>query len=492
MSSENAGGDSTTYQGGISTIGLRSAKYTPAEWMQYHESMCGQAAYERGVADRNKQSSSDAIKTTEAVTDKIQADSTKRIKERLHDILFWKQELEREICDITSEIQSLIGEKRRLERALLETEFPLLIATENLNIRDCRRGIDKVADKVEFELLKELDIIQNVQELLKKAIGQAENQIAQERSVKELLEMNWSDKMEDEELDTRAGNLTNGCTNKQFYSGVALFHDNMSTPESWAAAAHDIIRQSETERIASQDLRSLIGNLLTDTSRDLRTQYDNVLRAFKENVDNLTIAKVRLECELQKATQKLASKICVCFVCGPDAAHYQKLLDKQSACDITNLPQNRANRFLVDPLQGLSLILGIPENLYPSRFLVVDEISLQERSIAELREAIRAKDDPLKVAQTRLHIRNFRPNMELCKDPAMSCLVSEVDVLTQSLDELLNQAAMTENKLKDLHDRQMELEKEIELKKETIYIDEIQCLPKRRIYPSALRLQGFN
>ncbi|CAL8105324.1 unnamed protein product [Calicophoron daubneyi] len=431
MSSENAGGDSTTYQGGISTIGLRSAKHTPAEWMQYHEIMCGQAAYERGVAERNKQSSSDAIKTTEAVTYKIQADSTKRIKERLHDILFWKQELEREICDITSEIQSLIGEKRRLERALLETEFPLMIATENLNIRDCRRGIDKVADKVEFELLKELDIIQNVQELLKKAIGQAENQIAQERSVKELLEMNWSDKMEDEELDTRAGNLTNGCTNKQFYSGVALFHDNMSTPESWAAAAHDIIRQSETERIASQDLRSLIGNLLTDTSRDLRTQYDNVLRAFKENVDNLTIAKVRLECELQKAIF---------------------------------LPFTK----------------------------VVDEISLQEHSIAELREAIRAKDDPLKVAQTRLHIRNFRPNMELCKDPAMSCLVSEVDVLTQSLDELLNQAAMTENKLKDLHDRQMELEKEIELKKETIYIDEIQCLPKRRIYPSALRLQGFN
>lgn len=41
-----------------------------------------------------------------------------------------------------------------------------------------------------------------------------------------------------------------------------------------------------------------------------------------------------------------------------------------------------------------------------------------EHNLNELKEAIRAKDDPLMNAQTRLHLRTFRPNMELCKDPA--------------------------------------------------------------------------
>lgn len=92
------------------------------------------------------------IKSTDAITRKLQADSTKRLKERLHDTIFWKQELEREINDIIQETTFLIKEKDRLQNVLLETDLPLQIATENLNTRERRRGIDKVADPVESEL----------------------------------------------------------------------------------------------------------------------------------------------------------------------------------------------------------------------------------------------------------------------------------------------------------------------------------------------------
>lgn len=49
---------------------------------------------------------------------------------------------------------------------------------------------------------------------------------------------------------------------------------------------------------------------------------------------------------------------------------------------------------------------------------ILDETSRQENNIIELKKAIKAKEAPMKVAQTRLNDRSFRPGIELCRDPA--------------------------------------------------------------------------
>lgn len=46
------------------------------------------------------------------------------------------------------------------------------------------------------------------------------------------------------------------------------------------------------------------------------------------------------------------------------------------------------------------------------------EITDQEHNIAELKQAIKDKEVPLKVAETRLYQRSHRPNVELCRDNA--------------------------------------------------------------------------
>ncbi|CAH8625739.1 unnamed protein product [Heterobilharzia americana] len=357
--------------GYTTSIGLRRSKCTPEEWMSYHDGRYGQA-----VTDGEH--SEVVINNTTALTEKLQTESAKRLKERLHDILFWKQELEREINEII----------------------------------DCRQT----------ELYAEVELIQNVQKLVKNAIEQAEKQISRNRAVKGALEINWSDKKEAEDIDTKAGDLKNCSTNKQFYAGVALYQENMSTVESWAEDANHVITRAEAERFASMDLRSLILNLIVDTSRDMRQQFDRVNAAFQDNLNQLIAAKATLE-------ENLKNVLC--------------------------------------------------------------EISLMEHNLNELREAIRAKDDPLKITQTRLHLRTFRPNVELCKDPASVSLAEEVNALGQSLDELLHQYSTVENKLKDLHDTQLILEKEIELKAETIHLNQLGCIPRRAYYPSSLRLQGY-
>ncbi|CAH8652254.1 unnamed protein product [Heterobilharzia americana] len=237
--------------GYTTSIGLRRSKCTPEEWMSYHDGRYGQA-----VTDGEH--SEVVINNTTALTEKLQTESAKRLKERLHDILFWKQELEREINEIVQETSFLIKEKDRLQTFLLKTDVPLQITTENLNTRENRRGIDKVVDTVETELYAEVELIQNVQKLVKNAIEQAEKQISRNRAVKGALEINWSDKKEAEDIDTKAGDLKNCSTNKQFYAGVALYQENMSTVESWAEDANHVITRAEAERFASMDLRSLI------------------------------------------------------------------------------------------------------------------------------------------------------------------------------------------------------------------------------------------
>ena len=60
-----------------------------------------------------------------------------------------------------------------------------------------------------------------------------------------------------------------------------------------------------------------------------------------------------------------------------------------------------------------------PASVYPNKIFlqVVDEIKQTENNIADLKKAIKDKENPMKVAQTRLHHREARPNVELCRDP---------------------------------------------------------------------------
>ena len=56
--------------------------------------------------------------------------------------------------DVIDETDLLLAQKKRLENALRATEVPLHIATDNLNCRQRRLGVDLVQDDVEISLLK--------------------------------------------------------------------------------------------------------------------------------------------------------------------------------------------------------------------------------------------------------------------------------------------------------------------------------------------------
>ena len=129
------------------------------------------------------------------------------------------------IEDVRNETDLLVAQKKRLTNSLDATEAPLHIATECLANRDRRYGEDRVHDAVETALLKEVEIINNVQNLLRKTIMTAEQQIRANRNAKQNLEMDWSNKWEASVADAKATNRRNEDVDIMFYPGVARHYD---------------------------------------------------------------------------------------------------------------------------------------------------------------------------------------------------------------------------------------------------------------------------
>ena len=71
-------------------------------------------------------------------------------------------------------------------------------------------------------------------------------------------------------------------------------------------------------------------------------------------------------------------------------------------------------------------------------------------------------------------------------------LVGEVYQLSQSIDSLTGELRQAEANWKKLRDDHQMLVKEIEMKKNSLYIDQQKSMSVRMRYPSVQRLLGYN
>ncbi|MBN3308063.1 TEKT4 protein, partial [Amia calva] len=156
--------------------------------------------------------------------------------------------------------------------------------------------------------MQEVELIRSVQELLKRTLDQAIDQIRANRDVKQTLELDWSDKHEAYTMDDQCGRYNNLSTDTQFHFNSAKFQESVSTHESWTKFTRDNITLSEREERASLDLRALIDQVLQDTAEDLRTQCAAVDRAFSQRCDDMNEAKVRLEQHLNQVLEQIGSQ----------------------------------------------------------------------------------------------------------------------------------------------------------------------------------------
>ncbi|XP_026216367.1 tektin-4-like [Anabas testudineus] len=104
---------------------------------------------------------------------------------------------------------------------------------------------------------------------------------------------------------------------------------------------------------------------------------------------------------------------------------------------------------------------------------ILEQIGVQERNILVLPKAINNKETPLRVAQSRLYLRSLRPNMELCRDEPQLRYTQHLTSLNQQLSE-------PRSSLSHLEESRMALEKDINCKTHSLFIDRDKCMTHRK------------
>ncbi|KYO40823.1 tektin-3 isoform A [Alligator mississippiensis] len=361
------------------------------------------------------------IQDREQQTRKTQSEITKNLGERVNDIIFWKSELNHEIDEMIGETNALTDMKKRLERALAETESPLQVAEECLLHREKRMGIDLVHDDVEKQLLTEVDVIKSCQERMRRHLDKAIAQLASDRAAQHELEKDLADKQTAHRIDDKCHHLRNTSDGISYYRGVERVDATISVPESWAKFTDDNILRSQSERTASSKLRDDIENLLVVTANEMWNQFNKVNVAFTNRIAETADAKNKIQAHLAKTLQ---------------------------------------------------------------------EIFQTEMTIEAIRKAIRDKGPPLKVAHTRLDERTRRPNVELCRDSAQLRLVNEVHEIDDTIQSLQQRLRDAEDTLQMLVHTKSNLEHDLAVKANSLFIDQEKCMGMRKTFPNTLRLQS--
>uniref|UniRef100_A0A8C6SAN6 Tektin n=1 Tax=Neogobius melanostomus TaxID=47308 RepID=A0A8C6SAN6_9GOBI len=131
-----------------------STRYTPEDWYKSNQSNYRVSESSRNSAERLRRDTIRLMQDKDQLTRRTQETTSKNLGERVTDIVFWKSELSHEIDNMVTEIAALSEVKRRLERALAETEGPLQVSQECLYHREKRMSIDLVHDHVEKDLIR--------------------------------------------------------------------------------------------------------------------------------------------------------------------------------------------------------------------------------------------------------------------------------------------------------------------------------------------------
>jgi tektin-4 len=164
-----------------------------------------------------------AIMKAYEITDHNQSDNTKRLQNRSKDIDDWKSCLERAIRAMTDEICTLEEQRRRLKQAMNVLQMPESIVSECLSTRTRRPEPELIRDEPEEELIKEKSLIAEIRSLLIQTLADIEAQQRENRTNKQRMEFDWSDKKDAHENDSRNSQLSNRAPAIMFKAGATRF-----------------------------------------------------------------------------------------------------------------------------------------------------------------------------------------------------------------------------------------------------------------------------
>lgn len=258
-----------------------------------------------GVTDDNTAITKNCIVKVNQTSCHDYQDSTDQLKHRARHINYWKSELERDIRDIDSEINTLEAQRQQLKNAIDTLNIPEYITKECLDVRRNRMQSDLVYDMPQEELFTEAALIENVKRLHKEMLRDIENQMNMNVAAKTALERDWSDKYLAFKYETFNADLQTKAINVKESPGATKLSEGQSDVSSWEQYTVNALEQFKNAIDRSKELRIKVDAVLINTARDLRSQDIKVNKALTERIALTEQVKTELENQLKVTLEKI-------------------------------------------------------------------------------------------------------------------------------------------------------------------------------------------
>ncbi|XP_056633924.1 tektin-4-like [Diorhabda sublineata] len=280
-------------------------RYSESEWKYHNKELLEMVNKEQKRANLIDWNGRQCLEHSLTLIDKNQQENTKKLYHKELELHKRKTELEKAISDITEEIYYLEEEKRRIQQASKVLIIPESIANECIERRNDRMDVELIRDEVEEELTKEYSLCSQIRESFSSILKNVQRQLIDNRNAKQQLEFDWSDKKISHEIDTVNMSLNNRSNTPLFKPGSVYYPRNQTTPEYWEQFTEETVSKSESIRKKSIELRSIVDYILTNASRDLRTQADKVENALTDRIETTRNVIRRLENELKVTLRQI-------------------------------------------------------------------------------------------------------------------------------------------------------------------------------------------
>lgn len=280
-------------------------RYSTGEWRSNNEYTLTPRATDKAKA-LEISIKSDLKKAFDGM-DAKQADTNKKLQERVKSLADWKRKVKDEVKAMSKEVRTLDEYRAKLKSACRILMLPEAISRECLELRTFRYEPDLVRDDAEQELIKEVAIVGEIRRVFQETLARVERQMANNKAAKSSIEFDWGDKMTALTQDSINLNLTPESNLILHHPGVARWPENATTLEFWEHFCSESIRNCEEVRAQSIELRGDLMNIIIKGSQDMKTQADRTNHALGETVAATEALCAKLEETLKDNLQTIAN-----------------------------------------------------------------------------------------------------------------------------------------------------------------------------------------
>lgn len=220
-----------------------NAKYTVRDWENNNKSKARVSEDQQKLADRvirlvcrilsknlflanqfchfySRSESERVIDETRSITDQWKKETDYRLKERVIDVSFQRDEIVKQKKDACLEEEALKTYKDRMINAIQNlNEQALVLCEKCIILREHRVSVDLVYDEVDQQLKKEHDVIQGARLLLHRVLDETKEQIRRLKAMMYLLDRDLSNKEASLHIDEQNLQLKESQMDLKIYEG---------------------------------------------------------------------------------------------------------------------------------------------------------------------------------------------------------------------------------------------------------------------------------